>query len=260
MQRVREAPLLVVALGALLVAAVAASVGVRVEAVALDEVLHKQQALTYSDHLRLLFTDSAARSTARLYSLVLAPLFAVFDGDVAVRAARALSAVLFVSAAIPAYLLARMVLVSRGLAVTAALLGIATPWLVLTTVLFTENLALPLFLWTVWAVARALQAPGWRADALALGLIAACVVTRTQLIALGLGYVALVAWRAWTLRRETVRRFPFTCALVALTVLAFVVLLATGDLADRVRGALGPYAGVNERGAAPSDVGVAALF
>ena len=258
MQRAREAPLLVVALGALLVAAVAASVGVRVEAIALDEVLHKQQALTYSDHLRLIFTDSAARSTARLYPLVLAPLFGVLDGDVAVRAARVLGALLFVSAAVPAYLLARMVLVSRGLATAAALLGVATPWLVLTTVLFTENLAFPLFLWTVWAVARALQAPSPRADLLALLLVAACVATRTQLLALGVGYVALVGWRAWSLRRETLRRYPFTCALVALLALACLVLFVAGELAERVRGALGPY-GAGER-SAPADVGLAALF
>ena len=259
MQRVREAPLLVVALGALLVAAVAASIGVRVETVALDEVLHKQQAVTYADHLRLVFTDSAARSTARLYPLVLAPLFGLLDGDAGIRAARMLSALLFVSAALPAYLLARTVLVSRGLAAAAALLGVATPWLVLTTVLFTENLAFPLFLWTVWAVARALQAPGPRADLLVLVLVAACVATRTQLVALGLGYVALVGWRAWTLRRETLRRHPFTCALVAILAVAFLVLLVTGDLGDRLRGALGPYGGAGE-GGAPTDVGLAALF
>ena len=260
MRRLREAPLLVVALGALLVAAVAASVGVRIESIALDETLHKQQALTYADHVRLLFSDAAARSTARLYSFVLAPLFAAFDGDSAVRAARALSALLFASAAIPAYLLARTVLVSRWLAAAAALLSVVAPWLVLTTVLFTENLAFPLFLWTVWAVVRAMATPSWRWDLLALALVAACVATRTQLFALGVGYVALVAWRAWSLRRETLRRYPFTCALVAVVVLAGLVLLVTGELSDRVTRALGPYGGINERGTAPTDVGLAALY
>ena len=88
-RRLREAPLLVVALGALLVAAVAASVGVRIEAIALDETIHKQQAAHYAQGFpSALLHDSTARSTARLYSLVLAPLFALFDGDVAVRLSR----------------------------------------------------------------------------------------------------------------------------------------------------------------------------
>lgn len=247
--------------GALLVAGAAASVGVRIEAIALDETVHKQQAVHYALGFPTgILHDATARSTARLYPLALAPLFAAFDGDVAVRLSRVVNALLFCSAAFPAYLLARFVVVDRRLAVAAGLLSISVPWLALTTALFTENLAYPLFLWVVWAVVRAVKAPSWRRDALALALICAAVLTRTQLGALVLAYGALVAWQAWRLRRDVLRGFPVAVALSALAVVAALAVALTGHLGAGVARALGPYVGATERGAAPTDVVLGALF
>jgi hypothetical protein len=193
-------------------------------------------------------------------------VFAVASGDEAIRAARAVSALLFASAAFPAYLLARELHVSRWAAVAAGVLSVAAPWLALTTVLFTENLAYPVFLWAVWLMVRSLRAPGLVPDLLAVVAIGAATFTRTQLGCLAIAYGALIAVRvlrgrragtAWA-PREVVRRFPVTAGIVALGVLAVLGVGLVGGgfdyLLDRV---LGPYRGITERDAAPSDVSVA---
>ena len=103
------APIVALGIGVALVAALAAIVNVRVSGYVLDETVIKQSAVHYSHHLPdSLFHDLTARATSRLYSLGLMPLFRLFDGDVAVRAARVLNGLLVpASTAIPVYLIAR---------------------------------------------------------------------------------------------------------------------------------------------------------
>ncbi len=247
----RAAPELALAAGALLVAVLAAVVAADVVTVAFDETLHKQSAVRYTRGLANVLDDPTARATARLYPLVLSPLFAVLEGDAAVRAGRALGALLFCSAAAPAYLLAREVVASRALAAGAALLSVAAPWLALTTVLYTEVLAYPVALWALLAVLRALRAPSPRADLLVLVLVAVAIAARTQLAALGLGYVLAIV----LLRRRELRRFGWTLAALALAVAVGLAAVATGA----AREALGGYAGIFDRAGLPTDAVLAAL-
>ena len=77
-----HAPLALVILGSLVVAALAATVASKIGTIALDEMVLKQSAVHYTSGLPgSLFHDINARATSRLYSLLLAPLFAVYDGD-----------------------------------------------------------------------------------------------------------------------------------------------------------------------------------
>src|SRR4051794_14935309 len=62
-----------------------------------------------------------------VYPLVLAPFYAAFDAPGAFGAAHAVNAVLFASAAIPAYLLARR-LAGAPCALVVSLLTLAVPW------------------------------------------------------------------------------------------------------------------------------------
>jgi hypothetical protein len=255
-------PLLGLGLGALVVALLAASVAVDVRAVALDETLHKLQAVRYAESfVGGLITDPFARSTARLYSFVIAPVFVVFEGETAIRVARGAGAFLFASAALPAYLLAREVLASRRLAALAGVLGVAVPWLSLATALFTENLAYPLILWATWAMIRALRDPSPRRDLVVVALVLACIGTRTQLGVLLAAYLVLVAL---SVRRgrplgargavELVRRrFPVTALLVALGALGALAVLAVMGPDRALNRALGPYRGILEQGL-PTDV------
>jgi hypothetical protein len=267
-------PELAVAAGALLVALLAALVATDVTAIALDEGLLKQSAVHYTQNMPgNLFDDLNARGTSRLYSLVLSPLFLLFEGDTAVRAARGLNAVLFASAALPAYLLARQVIVSRRLQATAALAAITGPWLVLTTAVYTENLAYPLFLWTVWGVMRALRAPSPGRDAVALILIGALVCTRTQFGVLFAAYWLLaagvpllrarvrgdVAASLPAVVRLWLRGHPFSVALLAAAVLVVGYLAIRNRLHYQVQVVFGSYSEIQDRGSISSDMTVALL-
>jgi hypothetical protein len=262
----------VLALAALVLAGIMVVFNLRITSFLLDETIVKQSAVHYTHGpLYGLLHDANARATSRFYSLLLSPLFALFHGDFAVRLGRGLNGPLWVSSAIPVYLLARPLVARPWLAAGAALGSVALPWIALTTALFTENLAYPLLIWVVWAMARAYRAPAWWRDLVALGLIGALAGTRSQLAACFAGYVVLAVLRGWRDRsasaqqrgvwvRDWVRSFPFLTLAAAIGVLALLALLATGTLGDRLRGVLGPYANTtSDRRTLPSLSGQAGL-
>ena len=259
---------LVVVGGALLVGLLTLFFNLHVKGFILDEAVLKQSAVHYTQGLPYnLFHDINARATSRLYSLLIAPLFALFHGDVGVRTTRALNGPLFASAAIPAYLLARQVVTSRLLAAVAALAAITIPWLTLTTAMFTENLGYPLVVWTVCAMAWSFRQPSLWRDLLVVALLAATTATRTQLFAIAVGYFALVVWRLvldrprdgatwgqWA--RRSFRSFPITTVVTALGVLVVLVLLVRGRLNHHLDSILGGYAQTTSgRKTLPTDVG-----
>jgi hypothetical protein len=177
--------------GVLLIALGAGLVAAHVTVFALDETLIQQSAVHYThDFPHSLLHDLDARATNRLYSLVLSIAFRLFsDGYSSVRVDHVLSALLFVSAAIPIYLMARVVLRSQWAAVGAALLSVAAPWLTLTSTLYTENLSYPLFWWMMLATCRSVWRPSPGRDSLALLSIILLICTRVQFAAVFPGYV-----------------------------------------------------------------------
>jgi hypothetical protein len=230
-------PLLALAAGCLLVAIGAGLIAAHVTVFALDETVIEQSAVHYTSGLpHTLLHDPDARATSRLYPLVLSIVFRLFDGATAIQAAHVLSVLLFISAAVPVYLMARTLLRSRWYAAAGALLSIAVPWLTISSALFEENLAYPLFWWAMLACCYALWRPTPRGDAIALIAIGLAVITRVQLTSLFVGYVLAAAvtctWRAWgtagtrarlsAVARRLLRGHPFT---VAVCVAAAAVLL-----------------------------------
>ncbi len=269
----RRAPELVLALGTLAVAALAASVAVDINYAALDETVYKQSAVHYSSGLPgSLFDDVNARATSRLYPLLISPLFAILEGDQAIRAARALNGLLFASAAIPTYLLAREVVRSRWTAVAAGLLSVAVPWIVITTTLFTESLAYTTATWALWAGARAVRAPSPGRDLVALVCIGLALTSRTQLAALLPAYwlaalaVPLVRARARAglldelplVVRRWARGLPFSIVGVLAGGLALAVIALAREGSDPARAVFGgAYINIFDRGDLPRDVGLA---
>ena len=79
-------------------------------------------------------------------------------------------------------------------------------------------------------------------------------------MALGIGYVVLVAFRARGLGRGTIRVFPATCLAVAAGAVVLLAMVATGELGAAVDRGLGAYRDIGRGGAAPTDVGLAAMF
>jgi hypothetical protein len=129
---------------------------------------------------------------AQLYPALLAPLYGWLSAPSAFHAAHVLNAVLFASAAIPAYLLAREAELSPRWSLVGALLTVAVPWTVLTAFVMTESVAYSVFLWALLACQRALVAPSPRRDLVAVAALAVAVLARTQFLVLA-GVLALAA-------------------------------------------------------------------
>jgi len=189
-----------------------------------------------------------------VYPILLAPFYALFDPVDAFDAAHALNAVLFASAAIPVYLLARRV-VPRPCALAVALLSIAVPWAVNTGTLMSESAAYPAFAWAVLACHRALVSPSPRRDGLAIAALALAFFTRPQFLVLAavLPIAALVVDGP---RRAPARHRVLAGAYV-IAILVVVPLAALGE-AHRLLGDYGVTA--TEGSILPSGVWKAAAL
>jgi hypothetical protein len=179
---------------------------------------------------------------AQLYPLLLSPVFLLFALPVAVLVAHAWSGVLFASAAVPAYLLARRI-VPGWMAVACAIGTVAIPWSVLSGFLMTENAAYPAFLWAALAIQRALVDPSDRRDAVALGGIALAALARPQLSVLAAVFpLVAIAQELRFGRRWRQHRVLFgACALAGAVVVTAAVAGSLGSL-------LGSYAPTVEEG------------
>ncbi|MDQ3739435.1 MAG: glycosyltransferase family 39 protein [Actinomycetota bacterium] len=243
--------------GALAVALVAVITGLQVTIAALDETVYKFAAVQHANDFPLgALTENTSRGVARLYSFVVAPLFWLFDGDVAVRLARALNGVLFAATAIPVALLARRVTGSGWSAAAAGVLSVAVPWLTLATIMFSESLAYLLFACAALAMLRTLEAPSWRRDLLVIALLVALVFARVQFVVLLPAWVVFLA----VTERHRWRSFPVTSGLTIAAVVGAVGLLAVGLLSGRLRDLAGPYYDIANRDNVPGNFGLGLLW
>lgn len=94
------------------------------------------------------------RFTKILYSLLLAPFYAVGDGMLRARLISAFNALLLSSSLIPGYLLARRLLQKPWQVMVALLVLALSPNLLFSVTFMSENLHYPLLLWGFWAVYR----------------------------------------------------------------------------------------------------------
>jgi hypothetical protein len=161
------------------------------------------------------------RGPQRLYSTLLAPLWGALPASTGYTWAHVLNVVLLVSAIVPAALFARLVIDSAALRVLAVGLATAVPWLTIGSHLLTENLAFPLYMWSLYAIVRCAEEPSvWRqagalAAVVALGLcrlnLAIVIAVLFVAVAVAEGMrrraereVALGGWLRSALRRELV--------------------------------------------------------
>jgi hypothetical protein len=270
----RRAPLLVLVGACALLAAGAGWIAAHVSTFVLDETLMEQSAVHYTSNLpHSLFHDLDARATSRLYPLVLSVAFRLLSGAQAVRVDHVLSVLLFVSAAVPIYLVGRVILDSRWAACAAALLSVSAPWLTLSSALYTENLSFALFWWMMLATCSALWRPSLGRDALALLSIALLISTRVQFAAVFVGYLlSLLALGGWRVARAAdsagqrarhalhiARRHTLSLALLAGALGAYVYEHAAGRWHGDVERLLGAYSNVVIRTALPSNMAEGAL-
>jgi len=98
----------------------------------------------------------------------------------ALHDAHVLNAFVMSSASIPAFLLTRRVTERPLLSYLVATLSVCIPWIVLSSLLLTEVVAYPAFLWAVLAFQRAAVSPRARNDVLAVLAAALAILARTQ--------------------------------------------------------------------------------
>src|SRR5439155_6979992 len=158
-----------------------------------------------------------------------APALALGNIPAAWDAMRAVNVVAFVSAAVPAYLVAREIVDSRRLAVVAALTCVFVPWIAITGSLLTEGIGYPAFIWAIAAMYFGLTRPGWRTDLLAVAGIGLAAGARSQQIVLLPAYAGAVIAHTggWALRnRAAWRELVIDAARRHVVMLGTVVALA----------------------------------
>jgi hypothetical protein len=170
---------------------------------------------------------------ALLQPLLTAPLWHLGSLETGYRAVQAFDAAAMSLAAVPVWLLARRLGVSRGLALGCAALAVALPDLLYASWIVAEPVAYPLVLGAVAAIVAAVERPTRRAQALALALCLLAAFARIQFVVLPLVY--FVAALAHDGRRAPGRHR----ALVGFLALAALGVVALGPW--RV---LGYYQGV----------------
>jgi hypothetical protein len=229
------------AAAAALLAALAGRVGDW--AVMTDELLYERLALSIADSGSPLPVLHGERvdAYAQLYPILLAPVFALFEHPEAVAVAHAWNGVLFASAAVPAYLLAREVGLPRWMRYASAVFAVVVPWAVIAGFLMTESAAYPAFLWAIVAIQRAVAAPSDRRGLLAVAAIGVAALARPQLGVLGVVLVAAALFHDLRFGRG---RASLRCHRVPLAAAGLVALAAVvfrGSL-------LGTYAPTVEEG------------
>jgi hypothetical protein len=212
-------------------------------AVMTDELLYERLALSIAESGSPLPVLHGERvdAYAQLYPILLAPVFALVEHPEAVAVAHAWNGVLFASAAVPAYLLAREVGLPRWMRYASAVFAVVVPWTVIAGFLMTESAAYPAFLWAIVGIQRAVASPSDGRGLLAVAAIGVAALARPQLGVLGVVLVAaaLLHDLRFGRGRESLRRHRVPLAAAGLVVVAAVVF--RGSL-------LGTYAPTVEEG------------
>ncbi len=211
-----------------------------------DELVWERLAISIWQYHSLLprLHGEVIKNLAQLYPMLISPIFAGGGVPGDLKNAHILDAWVMSSAAIPAFLLAKRVTGKRWPAYLLAVVSVAMPWIIYSTVLATEVLAYPLFLWAMFAIHRSITKPRWSNDLLALVVIVLAFFARTQFALLaGILPLAVVAaevgapregsWhtRAGAALTDTVRRhLTLVCFYVPLLLAALIYRLTVGGL------------------------------
>lgn len=148
-----------------------------------DEFIYGHLARGIADGTGFDWRGDATRLYALLYVLLITPAWVVGSAVTAFTIAKAIGAVLLCLVCVPVFLLARELLGSR-LALLAAGLSLAGTWMTASSMLLTENAALPLATAALCACVMALREPGSRWIWWALGFALLAAFARIQVIVL----------------------------------------------------------------------------
>jgi len=203
------------------------------------------QPITFPDEV--IYTD-AARSLAAGHQIEVAgapasmwtygPVYLVLLAGVfrlaptvhdAYLAARALNAVLFTSAAIPIYRIARQLVTQRA-SLLLAVVGVVIPGAVYTTKLQTESLAYPLVMWTILCILAVVAEPTRQHQLALIGLLGLAPLVRFELVALiPASLLTCFACGQGPVRARLKQLLPLIGGVVGATLLMTAVLVASAE-------------------------------
>jgi hypothetical protein len=196
-----------------------------------DELVYSGLAKGFALDGQPLFRGELDLAHSLLYPLLISPAHLLAsDGARAYEATKAIDAIVVVSAAIPAYLLARRV-VTPGPALVVAALVAFEPWTAFASLVMTESLFLPAFTTFVLLFAQMLDHPSRRRQLTVLAALAVLIGIRPQAVVL---LVAVVAGVGIGCLRGQFRRTLHVYAplLIALGVGVLAATLAVAAGAD----------------------------
>jgi Dolichyl-phosphate-mannose-protein mannosyltransferase len=181
-----------------------------------------------------------------LYPVLAGAPLALFGVEHGLDVLQLVQAVVMSSTAVPVFLWGRTMMRARW-ALVAAGLTLLLPALAYSGLAMSETLFVPLSLWALWALARALERPSAGRQAVFGLAVAVALATRLQAIALvPVFVVSAVLLACFERRRAALRPFmPVIAALAALMVVWIALNLVGGG---SWRALLGAYATVGERG------------
>jgi hypothetical protein len=212
-----------------------------------DELIWSELARGIADAGEPLLRGEPESSYSVVYPLFLSPVYGLFDSlPAAYDAAKVLNSFMFSLAAVPAYFLARRVVVEH-LSLLAALLAVAVPSAAYTGTVMTENVFYPVFLLLVLVLVLVLERPTGLRLASLFVLLGLAYATRVQAAALVPAVLLAPLVLAVFERRgprSLLREYRLLYgAFVVLGVLALAVQLAGGS---SPRDLLGAYAPVGD--------------
>ena len=163
-----------------------------------DELYYERLAVAVAQTSSLLprIHGELVANVNQLYPVLVSLVYGNGNVPASLHDAHRLNAFLIVSAAIPVYLLARVVGLRLVASLWVALVAAGVPWVVLASFLLTEVVAYPAFCWAVLAITSAVQRRAAATDLLALAAIALAVLARVQFALLALVFVLAVVWDA----------------------------------------------------------------
>ncbi|HET6616326.1 MAG TPA: hypothetical protein VFH69_00785 [Gemmatimonadota bacterium] len=195
-----------------------------------DEIVYSELAKSIAAGNRPSVRGVPVFGWGEVYPTFIAPAWALFEDPVqAYHAALVINALLMSSAAVPAYLLARLFITRRASLVVSAM-SVLVPSMAYTGVVMTENAFYPVFLFSVYLIARAVRRP--TAGNQALALLGLGIVTFTRIQGLALvgayaGSVFLYALTGSVRPRVYLQRFILTAAMALFLSLGPVVISAS---------------------------------
>jgi hypothetical protein len=138
------------------------------------------------------------RGTQRLDPIILALPFALLRGPGAYQLGHIIQCALFVSTAIPVFLIARQADLGRAASLFAATLCLIVPWALSATSFLAECAAYPAYAWVLYATWAVIRRPSLQRQVLVLVALVVAALARTALLALVPVPALAVLWHEWS--------------------------------------------------------------